>query len=142
MILFAILLMILLCFFVIFIECLVITRIFLSKWFDKKIYTATVLTNVISGIIGIIISMILKSGWHLIGWFPLVSIHEASFQTVVMFYVAAFILTTIIETIINFLFFRNQYPVKKIIIATLSANTFSYVVGTMFFLLLFLRSYS
>ena len=122
--------------FVISLECLIMTRILLPKWFDKRIYGLTTLTNFISGLIGIIISMILNGGWYLVVWFPWVSSHEIdltkkeALQGLIIFYAVAFILTLIIETITNILFLRKRYQTNQIIKATVISNIISYAIGT------------
>jgi hypothetical protein len=122
--------------FVILIECLILTKIFNQSWFNKKIYGITTFTNVISGIVGIVISMILNGGWYLVVWFPWVSRNEItlsnkeSLSGLIIFYLIAFILTIIIETITNWLFLRKQYKTKQILITTLTANIISYAIGT------------
>ena len=62
--------------FIILIECFTMTRILLPKAFDKRIFLVTTLTNVISGVVGIFISMVLNGGWWLVVWLPWVSRHE------------------------------------------------------------------
>lgn len=105
--------------FVVLIECIIITRLLLSKLVDKKVYGATILTNVISGVTGIIISMILNGGWYLVVWFPWVSSNEINLSTsgalegLIYYYAAAFILTLIIETIANVLLLRNIQSIRK-----------------------------
>jgi hypothetical protein len=122
--------------FVILIECVIMTKVLNQNWFEKKIYGITALTNVISGITGIIISMILNGGWYLVVWFPWVSSNEInpskseSLRALIIFYICAFILTIIIETIINWLFLRKRFETKRILIATLIANIASYAIGT------------
>ncbi|HVY76120.1 MAG TPA: hypothetical protein VG890_14900 [Puia sp.] len=122
--------------FVIILECLTMTRILLPRWFDKGIYRITALTNIISGLTGIIISMILNGGWYLVVWFPWVSSNEINLtkkealHALIIFYAAAFILTLIIEIITNILFLRKHYLTKQIVKATIIANILSYAVGT------------
>ena len=122
--------------FVIILECIVMTRMLLPKWYNKRIYGVTTLTNVVSGVTGIIISMILNGGWYLVVWFPWVSSNEIdpsnreALDGLVVFYLLAFVLTLIIETAINVLFLRKHYPTKKVIKATVIANILSYAVGT------------
>lgn len=48
--------------FVILIECVILSKILDHSWFNKKIYSVITSTNIISGIIGVIISMILSAG--------------------------------------------------------------------------------
>ncbi len=122
--------------FVIILECLIISRLLTKKWFDKQIYGITTLTNIISGIIGIIISMILNGGWFLVVWFPWVSRHEIdltninSFQGLMILYVVAFILTLVFELISNGFFLRKKYLMKQLVKATIIANLESYGIGT------------
>jgi hypothetical protein len=129
--------------FVISLECLVMTRFLLPKWYNRKIYVAVTLSNVISGMTGMVISMILNGGWFLVVWFPWVSKHEldlsaaGALRWLIIFYSAAFVLTLIIETILNILFLRSEYLPKKILLGTLLANVLSYALGT-----IFLYSYS
>lgn len=122
--------------FVIILECLIITRVLLPNWFNKRIYGITTLTNIISGLTGIIISMILNGGWFLVVWFPWVSNHEINLAKkeelygLIIFYAAAFVLTLIIEIITNVLFLRKFYLKKNVIKATVIANTISYIIGS------------
>lgn len=122
--------------FVIFIECVILCRFLNETWFNKKIYGITTLTNVISGIIGIVISMILNGGWYLVVWFPWVSSNEItltnkeSLNGLINFYLGAFVLTIILETLTNWLFLRKLYKTKWILITTLIANVISYAIGT------------
>jgi len=123
--------------FIILIECLTMTRVLLPKAFDKRIFIVTALTNVISGAAGIFISMALNGGWWLVVWLPWVSSHEidlsvkGELQTLIIYYAMAFVLTLIIETIINVPLLSQHYSIKKIIKATLIANILSYVAGTL-----------
>lgn len=122
--------------FVILIECLILTKVFNQTWFNKKIYGVTALTNVISGIVGIVISMILNGGWYLVVWFPWVSSNEItisnkeSLNGLIIFYLCAFLLTIILETLTNWLFLRKIYKIKQILLTTLIANVISYAIGT------------
>lgn len=123
--------------FVILLEGFAMTRMLMPKWFSAKIFRITVWTNMISGIFGIIISLLLNGGWYLVVWFPWVSEHEidltrnGSLQFLAIYYAAAFILTLIIEILTNILFLRKTYLTRKIITATIIANVISYVAGTL-----------
>jgi len=118
------------------IECFVMTRMLVSKFFDKRIFIVTSLGNIISGVIGIMISIVMNGGWWLIVWFPWVSKHEVDLSSrgewhaLIVYYLLAFILTLIIEAAINIPLLRQRYAVKKIIKATLIANALSYVAGS------------
>ena len=124
--------------FVILLECFGITRMLTPRWKDKRIYIRTTLTNAISGIVGIVASMILNGGWYLVVWFPWVSSNEVDLsqgldhlRPLIIYYFAAFLLTLIIEVNLNVLFFHKYYTVKKIVVATLLANTLGYAVGSL-----------
>jgi hypothetical protein len=129
--------------FVILIECVILTKLLKNKWFNKRIYGIATLTNMISGIIGIIISMALNGGWWLVVWFPWVSSYEVRttthFKALIIYYACAFILTIIIELLTNWLFLKKHYKDRKILTATMLANFVSYTVGT---LILYLYSFS
>ena len=122
---------------IIILECLTMTRLLLPVWRNKKIYGVIVLTNVISGLFGIVISMVLNGGWYLVVWLPWVSRHEVDLtkkeelNALLIYYAAAFVLTLMIETLINVLFLRKQYPKNKIIKATIVTNIISYAIGTL-----------
>lgn len=122
--------------FVILFEGLLITKLLLPNWFNGKIYRITAWTNIISGIIGIALSMFLNGDWYLVVWFPWVSSNEinltreGSLQFLIIYYAFAFVLTLIIEALTNILFLRKRFPAKKILAATVVANICSYAVGT------------
>jgi hypothetical protein len=122
--------------FVILIECFTMTRLLLPKGFDKRIFIVITTANVISGAVGIFISLALNGGWWLVVWLPSVGSHEidlslkGELQALIIYYAAAFVLTLIIETIINIPFLSQHYSTKKIMKATLIANILSYAAGT------------
>jgi len=131
--------------FVILIECIILTKSLKHQFFNKRIYAATTLTNIISGIIGIVISMALNGGWWLVVWFPWVSRKEVNVSNtegikwLAIYYICAFILTIIVELFTNWLFLREYYKGKKILTASVVANIVSYAVGTF---VLYLYSFS
>lgn len=122
--------------FVITIECLIMAKYLAKKFYDKRIYIITTISNLVSGISGIIISMILNGGWYLVVWFPWLSSNEINLQHkkaliwLAIFYAAAFVLSIIIEGIFNIFTLRRDYSIKGIVISTLLANIISYTVGT------------
>ncbi len=69
-------------------------------------------------------------------WFPWVSSNEVdlsnpnSKNSLIIFYVAAFVLTLLIETLINITRLKKQYPTQKIMSATIICNVISYVIGS------------
>ena len=89
-----------------------------------------------SGIIGIATTMILNGGWFLVVWFPWVSSHEINISKsenlkgLIIFYIVAFVLSILIELLVNWLLLRKRHKTKRIIISTLIANIASYLIGT------------
>lgn len=130
--------------FVILIECLLLSKFLNQKWFDKRIYGTIVVSNVISGIVGIAISMILNGGWWLVVWFPWVSNNEVgnsceALKWLAIYYLCAFVLTVVLETITNWSLLRKQYKTGKLLKTTLLVNVISYAVGS---IILYLYSFS
>ena len=113
-----------------------------GKKFEKKTYQTAALSNIVSGAVGIITTLELNGGWWLVVWFPWVSKHEVDIhdpqdlRTLVLFYVAALILSVLIELLVNHLMLRKRYPFRKTLHATLIANAFSYVLGAVLIVLL------
>lgn len=125
--------------FIILIESLLLSKFLSHKWFKKRIYGIVTFSNVVSGVIGIIISLILNGGWWLVVWFPWVSNNEVFYfsdnssevlKWLAVYYLCAFILTIILETITNWLFLKKQYKTEKILKATLLVNIISYAIGS------------
>ena len=114
----------------------------IRKRFNKRIYLTAALSNIVSGAVGIISSLALNGGWWLVVWFPWVSKHEVdirdpqSLLVLVLFYIAALILSVLIELLVNHLMLRKRYPFKKTLHATLIANAFSYILGAVLIALL------
>lgn len=120
---------------IILIECLGMSYLITKKWKNGKIYKTIIFSNLLSGIIGIIGSMILNGGWWLVVWFPWVSDNEVKgtegFKWLAIFYAIAFILTIIIEGIINYLMLRKEYTKSRILKMTLVINIVSYALGSL-----------
>lgn len=123
--------------FVILMECIIMSRMLHGRWLNKKTYAVTSLSNIISGATGIITTLILNGGWFLVVWFPWVSSNEIDLSKheylkgLIIFYIVAFILSVIIECIINGLILHKNFETKQIIKATLIANTVSYIIGSL-----------
>ena len=128
--------------FVIFGEAFLMCKYLIQKKFDARIYKSAAVSNIVSGVIGIIISMALNGGWWLVVWFPWVSSHEVDVRDpqqlwfLVLYYFIALILSIFIEVLVNILFLRKQYPFKKILNASLIANAFSYTLGAIIIIVL------
>lgn len=118
---------------IIFIECIVLSLILSKKWLNEKIYNTIIFSNLISGIIGVLISFLLNGGWWLIVWFPWVSSNEVSSPIEMSFleyYLFAFLSTLLIEGIFNSVILRRVYKLYSIIPGTLLVNVVSYLIGS------------
>jgi sterol desaturase/sphingolipid hydroxylase (fatty acid hydroxylase superfamily) len=120
---------------IILIECLGLSYFLTKKIKNKKTYNTVIISNIISGIVGIIGSMILNGGWWLVVWLPWVSSNEVSgkngFKTFIIFYLIAFLLTIIIEGIVNYLMLKKEYPSLQLLKMNLLVNSISYLLGSL-----------
>ena len=115
----------------------VITSELLCKRILEGRITATVfLANIISGLFGIIITLILNGGWWMVVWFPWVSSHEVDFSIpnaligFIIYYIVAFVLSVVIELLINYFMLGRIYSAQIIFRTTLLANLASYYFGS------------
>jgi hypothetical protein len=117
-------------------ESLVMSELLCRKVLNGRITGTVFLSNIISGIAGIIITMILNGGWWLVVWFPWVGRHEIDLSapnalwSLCLFYLFAFVLSVLIEEVINWQFLKKVYTSKKILWATFVANIASYLLGS------------
>jgi hypothetical protein len=122
--------------FVILMECLVMTRVLMLKWFNRKIYIVTSISNILSGLFGIITTLKLNGGWLLVVWFPWVSSHEidihqrSNLRILIIYYAVAFLITILLELVNNILFLRKNFSKSQIIKSTMLANVLSYAIGS------------
>lgn len=122
--------------FVMFMESILISLIIKRKWNSRFAYQTAFISNTISGIIGFIVSMALNGGWWLVVWFPWVSDNEVSLsdneslQHLAIYYACAFLLTLLIESVVNYFCLRKSEPTRKILTTTVFVNVISYVVGS------------
>ena len=123
--------------FIIVAEAFLMSTYLIHQKFNNRIWRSAAISNIISGAIGIIISMVLNGGWWLVVWFPWVCKHEVNIHNskqllfLIIYYFAAMILSVLIELLANHLILRKEYPFKKTLNATLIANAFSYFVGAL-----------
>ncbi len=116
-------------------EAFLMSKYLIQQKFNKRIWWSAIFSNIVSGVIGIITTMILNGGWWLVVWFPWVSSHEVNVHNsnhlwgLIIYYLVAMILSVLIELLVNHLILRKEYPFKKTLNATLIANAFSYFVG-------------
>lgn len=88
--------------FVMLLESFILSKRLCHKRYNFSIYSAIFISNIISGVIGIITTMILNEGWLLVVWSPWVSSHEIDISNpknvlwLAIFYLIAFVATLII----------------------------------------------
>ncbi len=124
-----------------FMACLVIIEIVLmSKLLERKFFNfhiafATIVSNVVSGIIGAYSSLAINGGRLLTVWFPWVSSSEVDVENedeligFILYFAAAFVVTSVIELIINSLFLKKRYEFRPVMSATIISNVVSFMVG-------------
>ena len=117
-------------------ESIIASELLCKRIFEGRITATVVLANIISGLFGIIITLMLNGGWWLVVWFPWVSSHEVDFSIpyaltgFIIYYIVAFVLSVVIELLINYSMLGKIYPAKKIFRTTLLANLASYLFGS------------
>ena len=128
--------------FIFFCEAFLMSKYLIDKRYNKRIYLSAAASNVISGAVGIITTMAINGGWWLVVWFPWVSSNEVNIGdprqllSLAAYYLTALILSVLIELGINFMILRRRYRFMRILIATLRANAFSYILGALLIIIL------
>ena len=122
---------------IILLEAWLMSRWLCKKRMDQRITGTAFLSNFVSGLTGIITTLIRNGGWILVVWFPWVSTHEidiSSSDSLLVFciiYLIAFVLSVFIEALINWLMLRKHYSTRQILKSTLLANVASYLLGSL-----------
>ena len=117
-------------------ESFIMSELLCKRKFTRRITASVFCSNFISGLLGIIITLIINGGWFLVVWFPWVSSHEIDLSApnalmgFIVFYLVAFVLSVLIEILINYIILGRIYPFGKILKATLLANIASYLAGS------------
>lgn len=121
--------------FFILLECVLMSKSLNRSWFNKKIVGTTILSNLTSGIIGILTTMIINVSWILV----IIIFHEVNYEInissseelhgLIKFYLVSFVFSIFIELLVNWLLLRKQHETKQIVISTIIANTVSYLIG-------------
>ncbi len=121
---------------IILLESLIVAKYLNGKYYELRTYKNIGISNGVSGLTGIIISVMLNGGWILVVWFPWVSKNEVRTDDVnniyglAIFYSLALILSVLIELAINRRLFK-EHDRKNVYKATLIANLTSYLLGTL-----------
>lgn len=122
---------------IILLEAWLMSKRLCKKRLDRHITGAAFLSNFVSGLAGIITTLILNGGWILVVWFPWVSTHEIDISSrdgllgFCLIYLIAFVLSVLIEALINWLMLRKRYSNRQIMKSTLLANVASYLFGSL-----------
>ena len=93
----------------------------------------SLVSNIVSGIAGILISIALNGGSWLVVWFPWVSgqeVHQDALLSFIVYYAGAFILTLLLEYSTNYTQLAIRYSRSTIALVTLITNAISYVLGS------------
>lgn len=130
---------------VILCEAVLMSRFLVHSNKNTRIYLSALLSNVVSGLFGIITSLKLNGGWWLVVWFPWVSGHEvnvsnkAELAYFLVYYFIAFFLSVLIELAVNCALLHKRYALSEIFKATLKVNIVTYCVGGVLLLFLLTR---
>ncbi len=117
-------------------ESYILSKRLSKKWFDGKCTLTAFLSNIVSGLFGLFLSLKLNGGWWMVLWLPWVSRHEVNVSdanvlwSLLAYYVAAFVLSVVIELVVNMLCLHKRYGRQSVLKATLVANIVSYLVGS------------
>ena len=121
---------------ILLLESFIMSELLCKRKFTRRITASVFCSNFISGLFGFIITLIINGGWMLVVWFPWVSSHEIDLSApnalvgFIVFYLVAFVLSVLIEILINYIILGRIYPFGKILKATLLANIASYLLGS------------
>ena len=121
---------------VIVLEIFLMARLLLKANWNHPIGIAVLLSNVASGAVGIVASLALNGGWWLVLGVPWVSSHEVNLSNqaavwgFVLYYLAALLLSIVIEAVVNYFMLRKRHQPKRIISATILVNLASYLLGS------------
>jgi hypothetical protein len=122
--------------FVILFEAFLFSKLISNKYFELRAYSSVFISNLISGIFGIMASLKLNGGWWIVVWFPWVSKNEVdranldAMNSLYLIYGIAFCLTLIIEVLVNTLILRKKSSIISIVKSTVLVNILSYIIGT------------
>ncbi|WP_069998185.1 hypothetical protein [Cellulosilyticum sp. I15G10I2] len=128
-------------FFVLVLESFLMSQFLTKERFNKSIMITTVISNIVSGIIGVFLSVTHNGGWWLVWWFPWVSSNEIRFEDInsfVIYFIIAIFLSIVIELGSNMIILHRKYSAKQIAIGTFLANiTSNGIVITIMYLISF-----
>ena len=119
---------------IVLLECAILSRRLAAVWWDSKVAKVTAVANLVSGAVGFGLSLLHNSGWWVVVWLPWVSRNEVGIprqlQRFVVYYLAAFLLSILIEGIVEQIMLRSRYSGWKVWKASLLANFVSYLLAS------------
>ncbi|MEL6639079.1 MAG: hypothetical protein AAFW73_12945 [Bacteroidota bacterium] len=120
---------------IVVIEGLLLSRLLTDRWADFEVCLTVFIANVVSGLVGIIASLLLNGGWWLVVWFPWVSKHEVGtgegLVWLAVVYLVAFVWSVLIEAWVNGRNLRGTYAWREVVAQTWRINAVSYLVGSL-----------
>lgn len=121
---------------IVLLEFFILSKLLTKYWISKKVLGSTIVANVVSGLVGGLLSLLVNGGWWLIVWIPWVSKNEVSNSEVgklITVYIFAYALTVVLEAIVNYFILKTFFKWKAIIAHTIIANSASYLFGSVIF---------
>src|SRR4029079_5630289 len=119
---------------IILLECAILSRRLAAVWWDSKVARATTVANLVSGVVGFYLSLQHNSGWWVVVWLPWVSRNEvgipSQLKKFVVYYLVAFLLSILIEGVVEQIMLRSRYSGWKVWKASLLANFVSYLLAS------------
>ena len=115
-------------------EIIIVSKFLSRQTFNPRIMLPVVVSNIVSGALGAIISKLLNGGWMLVVWFPWVSSIEVNTEDTetllafVVYLVASFVGTVLVEVLVNGRLMKSR-GFKQVMHATIIANVVTYVLA-------------
>ena len=119
---------------IVIVEALIMSQILSRRMLNPRVLLPTIISNIVSGTVGAVVSKALNKGWMLVIWFPWVSSLEVdadnqeSLFSFIVYFVAAFVGTVLIEILLNGMFMKSR-GFKRVMRATIISNVITYLVA-------------
>lgn len=113
---------------VLILESCIMSKYLTGKWNSGMIWLSAILSNLVSGAAGVLLSLAHNGGWWLVCWFPWVSRNEVHFSSIgffILYFAIAVILSIVIEWGMNLLVLHKKYSAGRIAVGNLFANAVS-----------------
>lgn len=116
------------------VETIIMSKLLTRRLFTPSVMFPVIVSNVVSGVVGSMVSKAINSGWILVIWFPWVSAveidvnDESSLYVFILYIIVSFFATVTLELLLN-LFFMKRRGFKPLLRATIIGNLASYLLG-------------